>query len=239
MATKTEQAGLSDSGDNPDNNRGPSASRKSPTPPPRRQYHGTWRDTTMDPEHDFELEPLEDPTGPLDHGGMAVDTPVLTVDIDLPSTRSVAKIAGHPQIKARRNDALSKGLKTIDKAHLLSAGLATQRLFLAVFPDELELLNNVFRQAEKREWYGTFGAGYRVVVAHYEVLLRVLFNRRLSAEDSFRLAGKRPPKMPSWGADDDLEECFVSLLALRFHTCTSEANLCSRYIRPLWEYGKR
>ncbi|KAJ7024232.1 hypothetical protein C8F04DRAFT_1270561 [Mycena alexandri] len=218
MAIKTERAALSDSGDNPnndnDNNRGPSGAPKPSTPPPARstpprQYHGTWRDTTMDPDYDFGLEPLEDPTGPLDRDIMVKEALVLTVDMNLPSTQSVAKIAGHPQIKARHNKALSKGLKTIHKTHLLSAGLATQRLFLAVFPDELELLNNVFTQAKMCECYGTFGTGYKVVTNDYEILLRVLFNHRFSAEDPFRLAGKRPPKMPSWGADNDLEEYYT------------------------------
>ncbi|KAJ7183965.1 hypothetical protein C8R46DRAFT_1210104 [Mycena filopes] len=148
---------------------------------------------------------VKDPTGHLDYKDVDREEPALIVDLDLPSTLSLAKIANHSQIKARRNEALTKGLKVIDKAHLLNATLATQRLFRAVFPDELDLLNNIFTRAQKREWLLT-GSGYRLIIDDYEVLLRVLYNRRLIAEDSFRLVGRRLPKMPSWGNDDDLEE---------------------------------
>ncbi|KAJ7165771.1 hypothetical protein C8R46DRAFT_1219558 [Mycena filopes] len=210
MTTKTEQASLSDHSNNHDNPGGPSKSKSLPhSPRPhahgRSEYHGTWCNGILDPDDVYELEPLKDPTGHLDYKDVNPEEPALIIDLDVPSTLSLAKIAKHSQIKAQCNEALTKGLKVVDKAHLLNATLATQRLFYAVFPEELDLLNNIFTRAQKWEWFLT-GSGYRLIIDHYKVLLRVLYNLRLMAEDSFHLVGRCLPKMPSWGNDDDLEE---------------------------------
>ncbi|KAJ7435538.1 hypothetical protein B0H11DRAFT_2257101 [Mycena galericulata] len=48
--------------------------------------------------------------------------------------------------------------------------------------------------------------GYRVEKDQYQLLLRIPHDRRRVAEDSFRLAGKTPPALPSWGEDEDISE---------------------------------
>ncbi|KAJ6516647.1 hypothetical protein C8R47DRAFT_1205875 [Mycena vitilis] len=210
MATTTEHAGPSPHGDNPDNTGGADTGPRSSTPPPSRTSHQRPNpaDETLNPEDNFELVPLEDLTGPLHKDDISTFAPILTVDMDLPALRSVAKIGNHPEIKARRNDALVKGLKEIEKNHLLSAGLATRRLFKTVFPAELDLLECLFSHAQSRERLDGGGNGYRLVIDDYQVLLRVLYSRKTRAEDAFRMAGKRPPPIPSGGADDDLEDYF-------------------------------
>ncbi|KAJ7132459.1 hypothetical protein C8R44DRAFT_871413 [Mycena epipterygia] len=208
MATKTEQAGPSHSGNNPDNTGGSPLRHQSTTPPPPRQSPDPG-DETLNLTEEFPLEPLEDLAGAIDQDDIDKSAPILTQDLDLPTLRSVAKIGNNRQIKSRRNEALLKGLKTIGKNHLLSAGLATRRLFMAVFPDELELLDNLFSHVQTRKTRGYMGTlGYRLVIDDYQVLLRILFTRKLAAEDSFRIAGKTPPPLPSWGSDDDLEEYY-------------------------------
>ncbi|KAJ7097358.1 hypothetical protein C8R44DRAFT_949411 [Mycena epipterygia] len=207
MTTKTEQAGPSPSGDNPDNTGGSNLRHQSWTPPPRQSPDPG--NETLNLTEEFPLDPLEDLAGALDQDDIDKSAPILTVDLDLPTLRSVAKIGNNRQIKSRRNEALIKGLKTIGKNHLLSAGLATRRLFMAVFPDELELLDNLFSYAQTRKMTGFMGTlGYRLVIDDYQVLLRVLFTRKVVAEDSFRMAGKTPPPLPSWGSDDDLDEYY-------------------------------
>ncbi|KAJ7148468.1 hypothetical protein C8R43DRAFT_1129106 [Mycena crocata] len=204
MATKMELPAPSTLGDNPDKTGGPLSS----TPPlrvPTSEQPADPGNDTLDHAEVFDLEPLEELAGPLDNEDIDNLAPILTVDLDIPTLRSVAKIGNNPQIKSRRNEALVKGLKTIDKGYLLTAGLATRRLFMAVFPDELELLDGLFSHAQTRERKYRLGPGYRLVNDDYQVLLRVLFSRKISAEDSFRLAGKTPPPLPSWAADDDLD----------------------------------
>jgi hypothetical protein len=185
-----------------------SRSRTSSPPPVHGADPANETFETLNPGVEFDLPPLEDLSGAVDKEDFDKSAPILVMDMDIPTLRSVAKIGGNPQIKTRRNKALEIGLRTIEKSHLLSSGLATRRLFMQVFPAELELLDDLFTraQARKRKYDDP---GYRLMIEDYQILLRVLFSRKSAAEDSFRMAGKNPPPLPLWGADDDLE--FYSL----------------------------
>ncbi|KAJ7114179.1 hypothetical protein C8R43DRAFT_1138466 [Mycena crocata] len=122
------------------------------------------------------------------------------------------RIGTNADILARRADAIVKGVNPINKGFLLRAQKASRRLYSFVFPKELDLLDSVLTQVEQLVLQGVHYEGvqyaYRVDKDKYQLLLRILYDLRKSAEDSFRLSGKTPPALPSWGDDEDLSEAY-------------------------------
>ncbi|KAJ6587762.1 hypothetical protein B0H10DRAFT_2197803 [Mycena sp. CBHHK59/15] len=86
------------------------------------------------------------------------------------------------------HNALLKGLKTINKRNLLHGKIASRRLFMRVFPNELRLLDQLLMKAQTRAQIGYWTTAYPIETEEYRLLLRVLFYLRQWAEDSFRLA---------------------------------------------------
>ncbi|KAJ7120349.1 hypothetical protein C8R44DRAFT_623658, partial [Mycena epipterygia] len=93
------------------------------------------------------------------------------------------------------------------KGFLLTAQRASRRIFTYVFPRELELLEALLTNVERLQLVGsTFG--YRVEKDRFQQLLQILYRLRVLAEDSFRIAGKTPPALPSWGDDEDILDVY-------------------------------
>jgi hypothetical protein len=214
MATTTEQAGSSSLGNNPENPLFTStprpASRRRPTsPPPTPGRHQDETVAEIDPNELFShLDPLEELTGPVDDQDVDTATEPVVVATEKHTFKSLGKIGHNPVILARRSEALLKGLKTINKQYLMSAQKASRKMYTVVFPHELELLYEILIKPERLQLLSGDKA-YRVQKDVYQVLLRILFDLRKASQDSFRLAGKTPPSIPSWGDDDDLEETYL------------------------------
>jgi hypothetical protein len=66
----------------------------------------------------------------------------------------------------------------------------------------------VLSEAEKLELVNG-DIGYRIIKDQFRMLLRILFELRQLAEDSFRLEGKIPPTLPSWGNDEDILDVYT------------------------------
>ncbi|KAJ7730524.1 hypothetical protein B0H16DRAFT_1469497 [Mycena metata] len=193
-----------------------------PSPPltstPRRRNSGAEDETSPDfDSHDqFEGPPLSDYEGPVDEEDIRESTPIQIVPLSVPTLRPYAKIANNHDIVIRRNDALGKGAVAIGKEFLMTAQKASRRLYSHVFPRDLELLENVLSRVEKLELRrADHPDGYRVEKNSYQSLLRI-------AEDSFRLGGKTPPALPSWGNDEDISEVYTpdSFEILGYHNST-------------------
>ncbi|KAJ7614215.1 hypothetical protein B0H17DRAFT_1341239 [Mycena rosella] len=113
MATKMEQASSSQ----PDISNNPPSS-----PPPRGHSAGPGDDTLPDitPDDGFqELEDLVSLDGALSTENINRDAVTLIEVLDIPTVKPLWKIGNDNRILARRQEALVKGLKTINKAHLL------------------------------------------------------------------------------------------------------------------------
>ncbi|KAJ7226153.1 hypothetical protein GGX14DRAFT_386827 [Mycena pura] len=110
-----------------------------------------------------------------------------------------------PLLRQRRYSCLRAGATMFEKEHLRKVKVVTKRLALQVFPRELQLLEKVLSRAEAQNRLDSDGMGFRLIDKEYQILQQVLFMLKLTAEDAFRMAGKTPPTLPSWGADDDSE----------------------------------
>ncbi|KAJ7448259.1 hypothetical protein B0H11DRAFT_1929195 [Mycena galericulata] len=173
------------------------------------------RESTADvtvPEFDasteFEESPLQDYDGPVDDEVIVEATPVQNIHIVVPTFRPFSKLGLNSAIIARRQEALLKGANPTGKGFLLTAPKVTRRFYTSLFPRELDMLDTVLTDVERLELVdGTYG--YRVNKDQYKMLLRMLYDLRRLAEDAFRLEGKTPPGLPSWGDDEDITDVYI------------------------------
>ncbi|KAF8202748.1 hypothetical protein K438DRAFT_1580944, partial [Mycena galopus ATCC 62051] len=183
--------------EDPADDRGPHTST------PRR---GQYEDETV-PDFgsstEFEDTPLEDYNGPVEEDSVDNTAPVEKLSVRVPTLRPLSKIGNNSLILARRSEALAKGATGTGKDFLLGASKASRRLFQYVFPKELEMLDTLLTEVERLEVYGKDG-GFRVEKTRYRLLLRILQRLRARAEDAFRIDGKTPPPLPTWGDDEDI-----------------------------------
>ncbi|KAJ7500113.1 hypothetical protein FB451DRAFT_1359047 [Mycena latifolia] len=162
------------------------------TSTPPQQPHQDETAPDLDEKQEFNLDPLGDYNGPIDDDFVDPSEPPTTVLVEFPVLKPFGKIGANTQILARRADALVKGAHVIDKGFLLQAQKASRRLFRTVFPKELELLEAMLCSVERSRNVFNHAPLYRVSQKSYQLLLRILWDLRRQAEDSFLLAGKYP-----------------------------------------------
>ncbi|KAJ7491873.1 hypothetical protein B0H11DRAFT_1911780 [Mycena galericulata] len=187
----------------------PTADEHPRTSTPRRE--GSSHPDPLEPEFEASAEfkglPLQPYDGPVDDDAIDQSLPVVKTTVTVPTLRPLSKIGTNSAILARRSEAITKGATAIGKGFLLRAQRASRRIYSSVFPRELDLLETLLTEVEKLELLdGSFA--YRVDQATYQYLLQILYKLRSLAEDSFRIAGKTPQTIPSWGDDEDILEAY-------------------------------
>ncbi|KAJ7088944.1 hypothetical protein C8R44DRAFT_751628 [Mycena epipterygia] len=142
----------------------------------------------------------------------------LGVDVYKPAKTDLAVFAIPPLLKthlAYTPSPLQAGTAALHKSLHASDATIMSGTFLQSRAGDSSLENvdqeapvvvELLMKAQTRARIGYRTTGYCIRTEEYRLLLQVLFDLRQWAEDSFRLAGKCLPAIPSWGDDDDLEE---------------------------------
>ncbi|KAJ7483883.1 hypothetical protein B0H11DRAFT_2279856, partial [Mycena galericulata] len=160
----------------------------------------------------FDLEALKSYSGPIDVSAYDSSVEPVACLLYLDTVKPVRKIGKNLIVQERRTEALRLGSSAIGKPFLMTAPTASRRLFFTTFTTQLTLLEQTLTNLERfplaKFDSGSPSFGYRVEKPNYTQLLRSLWDVRHVAADSFRLAGKRIPRIPSWANDADILEVY-------------------------------
>ncbi|KAJ7675606.1 hypothetical protein DFH06DRAFT_1291922 [Mycena polygramma] len=165
--------------------------------------HSNITDSSM-----FGTETFEGYDGAIDDADIDESQAPVQTQIDIAAMRPFTKIAQNAEIVARRQEAILIGSRAMGKAFLVTAQKATRRFYTSTFSKELELLETLLTHVDRVETRsGQFA--YRVDKARYTLLLRILHDIAKPTRNSFLLAGKTPPSLPSWGDEEDITNAFL------------------------------
>lgn len=156
------------------------------------------------------------------------DTVIQTVKFRYPVLDAPHHVGNNPAIAARRKDALERGVTALpNKKYLLKANPATRRHHRTVFPDELQLLDEVLHEIRSTELADEEHTRiFTLNRTTYADLSSLLYRRMRESSVAFRIAGRSMPSLPAWylgevGGGVD-EEWFTSndfeILAITFRT---------------------
>lgn len=154
------------------------------------------------------LRPVRSFSGPLHSALFTPDAPIYEAHLHLSTAQSDAGISPEPEILARHKACVQKGSLGINKSNLLEMCVVPRSGLQASFSWELELLGDVLSRVETRPRIGARSNGFRVESKAYGHLLRVLTSRRCRAMDGFALNGRKPPVVPCWGDNSNLNEFY-------------------------------
>ncbi|CAK5276297.1 unnamed protein product [Mycena citricolor] len=152
------------------------------------------------------METLGPYKGPVEDSEIDPDWPPVTLELELSPLRPHSRISDDAAALECRQLAITRGARVLDKDFLFNAHQASRKMFSITFSRELEQLDVALTRIQMlRTKKGR--RVYRVVKEEYTALNRMLFKLLRSSRDAFRLAGKTPPELPSWGDDLDLLDC--------------------------------
>ncbi|KAJ7663704.1 hypothetical protein DFH06DRAFT_1128091 [Mycena polygramma] len=184
-------------------------------------------------------QPVRSFSGPLHPASFTPDAPTYTAYLHLSTVQSGAGISSEPVIIARHDACMRKGLAATHKSYKGLDPIESATLQRS-FPWELELLNAVLTRVETRPRIGSRSNGFRVESKSYKTLLQILTARRRSARDGFRINGRKPLALPSWGDSFDLSEFYMlsdfELLAVCFR---AEVEHFLIELRRFWSFSRR